>query len=173
MEEDQPLATEHGQAEHPISAGETLPTNFFTDASRSRILTSEDDVDEQKPPIDIGSPSTQAATTTVTSVDLEYEMFQRDVVNAADHRDVYDGATVFAEAQLALETPEGFPQISNDTGLESGEAEKDDISARAKQEHDERELIMDRLLDEERAQEEADDKVCKIAEAQNRIHFSL
>ncbi|KAK0495319.1 hypothetical protein EDD18DRAFT_1106538 [Armillaria luteobubalina] len=100
-----------------------------------------------------------APTATVHQVSTEeWERFQRDVINAPEYQDTYENATVFAEPVMVSETPEGFPTqeieavVADPTPLDEEERRK-------QREQDERELIMDRLLDEEQAQEEADMKV--------------
>jgi zinc finger protein 830 len=98
-------------------------------------------------------------TQAMGALDLEWEKFQQTVLNPPDERETYDRATVFAEPELASETPEGFPLPQPvDVTIEAPN-KKDEEQARRQKEQDERELIIDRLLDEERAQEEADMKV--------------
>ncbi|KAF7327552.1 hypothetical protein MKEN_00334200 [Mycena kentingensis (nom. inval.)] len=122
----------------------TFPADFFSDPSRDLPVTAEDD---EQP---------QAAS---SSIDAEWERFQRDVVNATDaqeaQRETYESATVMAEPELVADNMEGLP------GQEEEEEAKpkDEEQLRREREQDERELIMDRLLEEERAQEEADMKV--------------
>ncbi|KAJ7494572.1 hypothetical protein B0H11DRAFT_2171737 [Mycena galericulata] len=134
-------------------SGAQFPADFFSDPSRAPLPPQSDD-EEDEPPTTLPATAPAAAT----SIDAEWERFQRDVVNAPDHRDAYENATVMAEPELASETPEGFPPQQTDDAPE--EPNKFDLEdARRQKEQDERELIMDRLLDEERAQEEADMKV--------------
>ncbi|KIJ66771.1 hypothetical protein HYDPIDRAFT_108705 [Hydnomerulius pinastri MD-312] len=92
------------------------------------------------------------------ALDQEWIQFQQTVINAPDEREAYDRATVFAEPELASDVPEGFP-AQVDEMQDEPEAKLDEEGERRKKEQEERELIMDRLMDEERAQEEADMKV--------------
>ncbi|KAJ7475660.1 hypothetical protein FB451DRAFT_252125 [Mycena latifolia] len=137
------------------SAGSSFPADFFSDPSRAPLPPPSDE-EEDDPPS--AQPGPAPAPAPATSLDSEWERFQRDVVNAPDHRDAYENATIMAEPELASDTPEGFPPHQTDDAPE--EPNKLDLEeARRRKEQDERELIMDRLLDEERAQEEADMKV--------------
>jgi len=132
-------------------ASAQFPADFFSDPSRAPLPPPSDD-EEDEP------SAAQPGPAPATSIDAEWERFQRDVVNAPDHRDAYENATIMAEPELASDTPEGFPPQQTDDAPE--EPNKLDLEeARRQKEQDERELIMDRLLDEERAQEEADMKV--------------
>ncbi|KAJ7127182.1 hypothetical protein C8R44DRAFT_545048, partial [Mycena epipterygia] len=129
------------------STSSGFPADFFSDPSRAPLPPQSDDEEDDPPPA-------------AAPIDSEWERFQRDVVNAPDprDRDTYENATVMAEPELASETPEGFPpQQTEDAPDEPSKLDVEE--ARRRKEHDERELIMDRLLDEERAQEEADMKV--------------
>jgi zinc finger protein 830 len=92
-----------------------------------------------------------------TAIDLEWQQFQRDVVNAPELREVYDRATVIAEPEIASSVPDGFPSV-NEAEVTNGSMKTEEDARRLK-EQEERELIMDRLMDEERAQEDADLKV--------------
>ncbi|KAJ7284820.1 hypothetical protein C8J57DRAFT_1289557 [Mycena rebaudengoi] len=125
-----------------------VPGDFFSDSSRTALPPPSDDEEEDAP---VAEPT----------LDSEWERFQRDVVNApapTDNREAYENATIMAEPELASETPEGFPpQQTAETPEQPNKLDLEE--ARRQKEQDERELIMDRLLDEERAQEEADMKV--------------
>jgi zinc finger protein 830 len=92
---------------------------------------------------------------TPTSIDLEWKEFQRSVVNTPDTQDVYQRATVVVEPEMASSVPEGFPTQNEPQTKSTVNAEE---KAR-RIEQEERELIMDRLIDEERAQEDADSRV--------------
>jgi len=101
-------------------------------------------------------------------LDLEWEQFERDVLAGPateDQRhDIYDRATLIAEPQLVEDTlPEGFPP-SAVRGTVNGAAEpalEQEEEHRWKQ-REEKELIMDRILEEERAQEDADERVAAL-----------
>ena len=132
-------------------SGKAFPGDFFSDPSRTLLpLASDGSEDETE-----AGPVTQA----MGALDLEWERFQQTVLAVPDERETYDRATVFAEPELAPETPEGFPPQQSDDATIEASNKKDEEQARRQKEQDERELIMDRLLDEERAQEEADMKV--------------
>ncbi|KAJ7674166.1 hypothetical protein B0H17DRAFT_1082395 [Mycena rosella] len=138
------------KVDDPSSA---FPTDFFSDPSRAPLPPPSDEEED-----DPSSAQPGPAPAPATSLDSEWERFQRDVVNAPDHRDAYENATIMAEPELASEIPEGFPPQHTDDAPE--QPNKLDVEeARQRKEQDERELIMDRLLDEERAQEEADMRV--------------
>jgi zinc finger protein 830 len=137
------------------SADGMLPGDFFSDSSRAPLPPPSDDDDD-----DDDDPEAMAPVTPAPSVlDLEWEKFQRTVLYPPDAAEAYDRATVFAEPELASETPEGFPPQQSDTPEVEVPNKMDAEQARRQKEQDERELIMDRLLDEEAAQEEADMKV--------------
>ncbi|KAJ7032481.1 hypothetical protein C8F04DRAFT_958760 [Mycena alexandri] len=139
------------------SASSSFPNDFFSDPSRAPLPPPSDDEDDDPAPA-------QPVTAPDPSLDAEWERFQRDVVNASDSRDArdtYENATVMAEPELASDTFEGFPPQQTDDA--PAEPDKMDLEqARRQKEQDERELIMDRLLDEEQAQEEADMKVTML-----------
>lgn len=133
-------------------ASSAFPTDFFSDPSRAPLPPQSDDEDDEPPPA-------QPIAAPATALDSEWERFQRDVVNAPDLREAYDNATIMVEPELASDTFEGFPpqQTEKDAPVEPNKLDSEAL--RRQKEQDERELIMDRLLDEEQAQEEADMKV--------------
>jgi len=130
-----------------------FPGDFFSDSSRAPLPPTSDESEDEA---EVAVPVTQPAS----ALDLEWEKFQQTVLNPPDERETYERATVFAAPELASETPEGFPQQqqSDDVQVEALSKTAGE-HARKQKEQDERELIMDRLLDEEAAQEEADMKV--------------
>jgi len=148
-----------GDVEKPNAIG-AFPADFFSDPSRAPppALADEDgdeDVADSKP------PPPQSAS----EIDAEYAAFQLSLspsTSSTRTRDpeTYQNATVFAEPVLASSDPEGFPARaaaeSDDIEEVKEESEED---KRRRNEREDRELIMDRLMDEERAQEEADMKV--------------
>jgi len=137
-------------AAHPPT-GATFPGDFFSDPSRAPLPPPSDDSEDDTE----AAPVTQA----MSALDLEWEKFQQTVLNPPDERETYDRATIFAEPEFASETPDGFPpQQTTDVAVEVPN-KIDEEQARRQKDQDERELIIDRLLDEERAQEEADMKV--------------
>ncbi|KAJ7726056.1 hypothetical protein DFH07DRAFT_246031 [Mycena maculata] len=150
QDSDSDMESKRRKLEDPSSQ---FPADFFSDPSRAPLPPqSDDEEDEDKP------PAIQPVSAPATSMDAEWERFQRDVVNATDHRETYENATIMAEPVFASETPEGFPPQQGD-GAPDQANKLEEEEARRRKEQDERELIMDRLLDEERAQEEADMKV--------------
>ncbi|KAF8339858.1 uncharacterized protein EI90DRAFT_3117610 [Cantharellus anzutake] len=123
-------------------------------------------------------PSTSAQIT----IDAELEVFEKAIASASKpapqppDQAIFSRATVYAEPKLVEEVPEGFPESvldresRNHTGPTPGSSagreqgtpvtiEESVAEKQKRREQDERELIMDRLLDEERAQEEADARV--------------
>ena len=151
-----------------VSDGSTpdFPLDFFSDPSRS-VVVGEADFDEEEEGGDKVNPSPTVIRQSQTSLDLEWAKFQEAVINApvhADARETFEGATIFAEPQLSTEIPEGFPSSTAFESKSEFEPERtavrnDEGEERRKREEEEKELIMDRLLDEERAQEEADERV--------------
>jgi zinc finger protein 830 len=139
-----------------------FPQDFFSDPSRapaSLLSPASDEEDEgedaEAPP---AAPLTTSTSTTV--VDLEYERFQRELLmsSTSDPTETYARATVAAEPVPASAEIAGFPPTEPEAAEpEPPKLTEDEI--RRKREEDERELIMDRLLEEERAQEDADTRV--------------
>ena len=91
---------------------------------------------------------------TSAGLELEYRRFQRELLTLPDPLEAYERATVVAEAQLIPEeSQEGFPaEVTT-------EAQPNAWKEEERRRDEERELILDRLLDEERAQEDADMRV--------------
>ncbi|KAL0580013.1 hypothetical protein V5O48_002016 [Marasmius crinis-equi] len=135
-----------------------FPADFFSDPSRAPIITPGEDDDEEEDASNANAGSTQpppsASDQPKSELDLEFERFQQEVVNATDFRETFENATVMAEPVMH-EVMEGIPT----TEPVQEEPEVDEEELRRRKEQEERELIMDRLLDEEQAQEEADMKV--------------
>ncbi|KAF8326508.1 hypothetical protein F5887DRAFT_879334 [Amanita rubescens] len=129
--------------------GETahaLPADFFSqprDASPIEVESENENV-EVKP-----------TAGTSADLELEYKRFQRELLTLPDPLEAYERATVVAEAQLIPEeSQEGFPaEIATEAHPNAQKEEE------RRRDEDERELILDRLLDEERAQEDADMRV--------------
>jgi len=149
---DDETGADASQAPQPAQAG-NLPVDFFSDPSQA------------PPPSDEGEDEAAPAAAAPpdhppSAIDLEWQLFQQAVINAPDAQATYAHATIAAEPVLVTETPEGFPPI----GTEDTEPEQvvDEAELRRRKEKEERELIMDRLLEEERAQEEADAKVTEL-----------
>lgn len=123
-----------------------LPADFF---SRPRDASPSD--------AEMENENVQAEPTGGASaeLELEYRRFQRELLTLPDPLEAYQNATVVAEAQLVPEDSQrGFP---TEVGAEAVlTVDKQDERRR---DEDEREMILDRLLDEERAQEDADMRV--------------
>jgi len=102
------------------------------------------------PPIQPPLPSNE--------VDLEYQRFQLELLKSTDPSETYDLATVVVGPVLASTDIPGFPaNVSEAAPLQH--ADLAEQQSRSKREQEDRELIMDRLLEEERAQEDADIRV--------------
>lgn len=126
-----------------------MPTDFFSDPSQAPPASDDSD--------DTNAPAEPSA------IDAEWEQFQAAVINVpvavSDAHEAYERATIMAEPVLSTETPAGFPTAPVDAVDGAEPAPADAGAQRRQKEQDERELIMDRLLDEEQAQEEADARV--------------
>jgi len=133
------------------SRNQSFPQDFFSDPSRAPIPLSEDESDEE---LEDSAPTQQLPPS--NEVDLEYQRFQLELVKNADPSETYDRATVVAEPVLASTDIPGFPTNAGETILPVDLTEE---QIRSKREQEDRELIMDRLLEEERAQEDADMRV--------------
>lgn len=140
------------------SASNGFPTDFFSDPSKAPPIQTEDDSDQEDQSAD--PPATVASQDVI---DLEWQQFQQAMLNTSepDTRDTYERATVIAEPVLNDEVPAGFPPHPDQT-TEAEPEELDEQALRKRRELDDREEIMDRLLEEERAQEEADAKVSML-----------
>lgn len=156
-----------------------FPQDFFSDPSRGPVLLPEDDDDDDEGDANgAADASTSQMTATAApgapknEVDLEYERFQRELLTTAaaasssDKQESFQRATVFAEPVAASADIAGFPPANAPEPAEAAPQEVTEEEARQKKEQEERELIMDRLLEEERAQEDADTKVQML---KNRI----
>jgi len=127
----------------------TLPHDFFSDPSQVIPENESDDDANDINPAETTTSESQSLRAPSTSIlDLEYDLFQRDFLERSQ---AYDQATIVAEPVLASPHVLGFP--STTPVLVQTEDNKDT------RDYEERELIMDRLLEEERAQEDADMRV--------------
>ena len=127
---------------------EQLPSDFFSDTSHvpvPELLSDEadDDVNEINP--------AKTIVSSTSALDLEYNLFQRGFPEGTDRSQTYDQATIVAEPVPASPRIPGFPTSTAVLALNDGDKDTRD--------YEERELIMDRLLEEERAQEDADMRV--------------
>lgn len=139
---------EHAEKRRKLEK-KNLPVDFFSDPSRAPVL-SPDDSDEDDTTATMSGPQRQPDVPQ-SAIDLEYELFQRELTKTADSEDVYNRATIMADAVVASTTPV--------TTMKDEVAEPTEEEIRRKHEQEEKELIMDRLLEEERAQEDADTRV--------------
>ena len=142
----------------PSAAASAFPADFFSDPSKAPSLSRSDDEDDEEPVV-----QPQATTDNPSAIDAEWAQFQQTVLDAPDEKETYERATAFAEPVLVDEVPEGFPPRDGADGSPNVEdVPPTEEEIRRKKEQDERELIMDRLMEEERAQEEADAKVSML-----------
>ncbi|PVF95668.1 hypothetical protein CPB86DRAFT_677159, partial [Serendipita vermifera] len=154
----------------------SAPSNFFSDPTRT-LPTADSDEEEDAPSTAPPAPTSQ--------IDLEMAEFERDLVSsqaakpALSKQEIFNRATVTGEEQILYDEEEGLPEHlrrsnTNANGAQSAvkgvailEGEVMGVApdtetpeeARERKEREERELIMDRILDEERAQEDADEKL--------------
>jgi zinc finger protein 830 len=153
----------------PAQPTSGFPANFFSDPSRApaAVLSagdSDDEEDEEEHrPTNIPAPVPEASN---NPLDIEWAQFQQAMLVDTPapppidpSQDVFQRATVYVEPDLH-DTMEGLPgqqesELKEETAVQSME----EAPIRILGEEDERQLIMDRLLEEERAQEEADAKV--------------
>ena len=132
---------------HGCSTPVHEPNGFFSDPSHVPVIPEFPTDESNDDANDINPAETTAHSTSV--LDLEYNLFQRGFLT--DHSQTYDRATIVAEPVPASPHIPGFP--ASTAVLAQNEGEKDT------RDYEERELIMDRLLEEERAQEDADMRV--------------
>jgi len=135
------MAEGHGRS-NPVHE---LPNDFFSDPSHVPVI-SEFPSDESNDNV-INLAETTAHSTSV--LDQEYDLFQRGFLT--DHSQTYDRATIVAEPVPASPYNPEFPASTDVLAQNEGE--------KGTKDYEERELIMDRLLEEERAQEDADMRV--------------
>ncbi|KZV77244.1 hypothetical protein PENSPDRAFT_679436 [Peniophora sp. CONT] len=148
--------------------GGGFPADFFSDPTRV-VPEGGEDEDEDTEMADASAPvpAPAAAPQPQSVLDDEWAAFQQTVLQPAQssenntQQDTFARATVFAEPQLVTDsTQSGFPAEPEPEPelTEEQQANKE----RQRKEVEDRELIMDRLLEEERAQEEADERVSAL-----------
>lgn len=145
----------------------------------SHRTSSHQNAPAQSQPSALSSSISTQPNPTLSSIDDEFAAFERAIQAAAVKQpkrdtqvDAFAKATIAAEPELVTyDTSSGFPpSIGGNGGVgeesRSGEmnnaepeVDESEIDQRMRKQEEERELIMDRLLDEERAQEDADAKV--------------
>ena len=132
-----------------------IPNDFFSDPSHVPIIPefpSDESDDDAINPVEKTTTEPQSLRVSSTSVvDLEYDLFQRGFLEGTDHSQRYEQATIVAEPVLTSPNVPGFSTTMEVSTQNEGEKDTRD--------YEERELIMDRLLEEERAQEDADMRV--------------
>ena len=145
----------------PPAGGGVLPLDFFSDPSRAPILsTANEEDDEENGPVPSAPP---AKGQPKSQVDLEWEQFQASLLapTAAEEeqederRAAFERATVAAEADLVATNANGFPEgVAEDASGAELEEKKEETEEekRLRKEREERELIMDRILEEVRSQ---------------------
>lgn len=163
-----------GEGQGQAQASRSFPANFFSDPSRAPPQDDEDADEMDQDQETTAAPKSQ--------FDMEWEAFERDLqqrpVGGADSEAgvvVDDARVVHARATIAAE-PElmsnfvGLPSGAQEEGGGGGEGEREGRKAvamseeeeRKRKEMDERELIMDRFVEEERAQEDAYNRVALL-----------
>ncbi|KIL67471.1 hypothetical protein M378DRAFT_101854 [Amanita muscaria Koide BX008] len=118
-------------------------------AKRRRL---DQEMNAPSPPTVVSEPSRILAEEGIGDVESEYRQFQLEVLAVSDADEKYEGATVVAEPELFVDPD---PLSGSPEAPTSREKKLDDDQRRV----EEREMILDRLLDEERAQEDADMRV--------------
>jgi zinc finger protein 830 len=148
---------------------DNLPGDFISNTSRVPPPSPPGD-----PAVD-STDATDASSVKRTAVDLEWENFQQTVLGAPRREDLFERATISAAPDVS-DVSQGFPSSLGDTNLARISDRLEGEIDRERRERDEvslapipsfssslkswqKELIMDRLFDEEQAQEEADTKV--------------
>ena len=139
-----------------------FPSDFFSDPSKAPILSDDGDPPEE----DENDPVQMPPGVTDDHIDLEWQRFQQEMlaptpVPADQRHEAFKRATVFAEPELLPENVLGLPtrEPQDDVDAMVAGLPGTEEELRKRKDEDEKELIMDRLLEEERAQEEADAKV--------------
>ena len=161
--------TEERDVEPPRTAT-VFPTDFFSDPSRA-LPPQDNEDDDGDDDDDMGEGPQQQQQQPKSQFDLEWAAFERDMQSvqkkpALDPQETYARATVAAEPELvpALEGLPGQVPAGGGDGVPGSELEQkiSEEEERKRKMQEEHELIMDRLLEEERAQEEADSRVAAL-----------
>jgi zinc finger protein 830 len=174
-------------------ASHSFPMDFFSDPSRAvpRPPTPDDDDDEMDQDGTTNAktaptPAPAPAPAPKSQFDTEWAAFEREMLrrpkggaaaNDAEPTTTYAHATIAAEPELVPRfeglpvSDEGAAQaLETVGGVEGAGARKGsgEVEERKRKELDERELIIDRLVEEERAQEDAYGRVALL---KNRIQM--
>ncbi|KAL5526040.1 hypothetical protein ACEPAG_7378 [Sanghuangporus baumii] len=147
-----------------------LPADFFSDPSQAPVLSTIDEEDEERQAV---PPEPPAKDQPKSQIDLEWEQFQASFLAPTaveeeqedDRRAAFERATVAVEPELVATNANGFPEgVTGDANGAELEEKKEETEEekRLRKQQEERELIMDRILEEERAQEEADERVGRL-----------
>jgi zinc finger protein 830 len=163
-----PPAKRQRTEERDVDRAAGIPMDFFSDPSRAPPTRDNDDDDgnddEDTNTGEVGAPPK-------SQFDKEWAAFERDMQGlqqpAPDPQETYARATVAAEPELVPgfeglpgQVPEGGgEEAAPASELEKKVSEEEERKRKVQEEH---ELIMDRLLEEERAQEEADSRVAAL-----------
>ncbi|KAI6104790.1 hypothetical protein EDD17DRAFT_81517 [Pisolithus thermaeus] len=146
---------------------EDLPADFFSDASYVPSPFPAAPYDREKA---MRLSHVKPTSPLDPGLDEEWIRFQNDVLNPPDRREAYEHATVVSEPQLISDLTEGFPKRSQSEEIQTQQSEaafpSDEEASNQRKEREERELILDRLVEEERAQEEAD---MRVSAMRNRL----
>ena len=159
-----PAKRQRTEEREVVDRAATFPMDFFSDPSRAPpTRDDDDDEDEDTNMGEVGAPPK-------SQFDKEWAAFERDMQSlqqpVPDPQETYARATVAAEPELVPgfeglpgQVPEGGGGEAPTSELERKVSEEEERKRKVQEEH---ELIMDRLLEEERAQEEADSRVAAL-----------
>jgi zinc finger protein 830 len=178
------------------SSSRAFPMGFFSDPARAPPLRGRDDGDdEDEDAMDQdGKDGKEKGPTTApkSQFDVEWDAFEREMQGLSasgrpaegattDPREAYARATIAAEPELVPASFVGLPASRQEDGAAQGSGEVggdgeggmkaaaiSEAEVRKRKEMDERELIMDRLVEEERAQEDAYNRVAVL---RNRVQM--
>lgn len=147
-------------AETHEASSSTLPPNFFSNPSLAPVISSASDTDDDESELPL-PPSLEKQATANSQLDLELQQFQASLasINPISQenseyagREAYDRATVFAEPEIHTNTDKGFPSDEPSKNVDapqnSSEKLETEDNRQLRQEQEERELIMDRLIEE-------------------------
>lgn len=161
----------------PSGPAANFPADFFSDPTRT--LYQHDDSDgtdgeNELNDVKLPKPSVQKEPNGKDVDDVinqEWAAFQASILNNDDKevatREVFERATVVAEPELVDELPPGIPEsviprraeVADPVEPIPAEQPLDEAQVIKRRQEEEKELIMDRLDEEERFQEEADERV--------------
>jgi len=185
-------------ADGTASASRSFPANFFSDPARKPppTITGDEEDQEDQDRVDQdgeggNNKTTAAADAPNPQFAMEWDAFERDMQNlqqqkqddgaTANPQEMYARATIAAEPELVPKFI-GLPEGAGAGALEGQEAEggldavrgeevrkvSSEEEERRNKEREERELIIDRLMEEERAQEDAYNRVALL---RNRVQM--